>query len=96
MADAKDELILAARTLIEANDSLQAWKIAPAEHAEIFADKAAPLAKILRGGRIQGLARMYEELNEKAVKARDKFKSTVVRKISKSLKNGKQNKDSRQ
>ncbi len=73
------ELIRAAREAIGAGHSDTDWKIVPTEHAEMFADKADSLAQTLRGSRPQGLAKMYEELNEKAIKARDTFK-TMARK----------------
>lgn len=71
------ELIRAARDAIGEGNSDTDWKIVPTEHAELFADKAPSLAQTLRGSRPQGLAKMYEDLNDKAIKARDAFKDTA-------------------
>ena len=68
-----------ARAAIGKGDPATDWKIVPTEHADMFADEAPPLARVLRGGRSTGLAQKYEDLNDKAVKARDNFKSTVRR-----------------
>lgn len=73
------ELIRAARAAIGEGNSDTDWKIVPAEHSELFADKSAPLAQILQGARARGLAKMYEELNRMAVEARDNFKGTVTK-----------------
>lgn len=73
------ELIHAACNAIGKGDSETDWKIVPTEHAELFADKAASLSRNLRGSHPEGLAQMYEELNDKAIKARDVFKRTVSR-----------------
>ena len=71
------ELISTARDVIGAGGSGTDWKIDPTEHAQLFAEKAASLAQNLQRSRPEGLAKMYKELNDKAVKARDVFKSTV-------------------
>jgi hypothetical protein len=55
------------------------WNIVPTAHAGQFDAGFAGFAAILRGSRIEGLATMYEELNTKAVSARDCFKTTVAR-----------------
>ena len=73
------ELILTARDAIGEGNSDTDWKIVPTEHAEQFAAKAPLLKKNLSGSRPTGLAKMYEDLNRKAVTARDTFKSTVDR-----------------
>jgi hypothetical protein len=73
------DLILAAYAPIGEGDSDTDWKIVPTEHAELFADKAAPLAQALRGAQPNGRAKMYEELNRKAIEARDNFKNTVAK-----------------
>ena len=71
------EVIRIAKDAIGVGDSETDWKIVPTEHAKMFEEKAPSLAENLSGSRPQGLARMYEELNDKAIKARDVFKSTV-------------------
>lgn len=73
------ELIRDARDAIGEGDSETDWRIVPTEHAKLFENKAASIAQNLHGARIEGLAEMYEELNDLAVKARDSFKSTVNR-----------------
>jgi type II secretory pathway pseudopilin PulG len=73
------ELIDAAYDVIGEGNSETDWEIVPTEHAELFADQAGSLSRNLRGSRPKGLAQMYEELNEKAIKARDNFKRTVSR-----------------
>lgn len=73
------ELIDAARSVIGESDKNKDWRIAPSEHAECFEEQAAPIAKILRGSLANGLAKMYEECDEKAIKARDLFKHTVAK-----------------
>lgn len=78
MEEAK-EMIRATRKAIGKNDPSEDWKIVPTEHAEMYEDTAPPLAEVLRGARPGGLAKMYEDLNDRAVKARNNFKSTVVR-----------------
>jgi hypothetical protein len=71
------ELISIAKNAIGVGNSETDWKIVPTEHAKMFEEKAPSLAENLGGSRPQGLATMYEELNDKAMKARDVFKSTV-------------------
>ena len=71
------ELIRIAREAIGAGNSDTDWKIVPTEHAKMFGEKAPLLAENLRGSRPTGLAEMYEEWNDKAIKARDDFKNTV-------------------
>jgi hypothetical protein len=74
------ELIAAARDAIGEARSDSDWKIVPTEHAnELAAKGASSLAHNLRRSRCEGLAKMYEELNAKAVRARDSFKRTVNR-----------------
>ena len=73
------ELIRTARDAIGEGNSETDWKIVPTEHAEQFAAKAPLLKKNLSGSHPTGLAKMYEDLNRKAVTARDTFKSTVDR-----------------
>ena len=74
-----ETLIVTARDVIEEGSSDTDWKIAPTDHAEMFEKKAPSLAKNLRDSRTKGLADMYEDLNVKAVDARDAFKDTVGR-----------------
>src|SRR5688572_23228512 len=73
------ELIGIARDAIGEGNSDTDWRIVPTEHAKLFAAKAPSLAESLRGSRPTGLAQMYEDLNGKAVAARNVFKSTVGR-----------------
>ncbi len=73
------ELIGAARDVVGAGGSDTDWKIVPTEHAKFLADTAASLARNLRGSRSEGLAKMYEDLNDRAIKARDSFKRTIDR-----------------
>jgi len=73
------DLIDAARRAIGKGDPESDWKLVPTEHAELFEEKAAPLAELLRGSRPTGHAEKYEELNGRAVKARDDFKKAVAR-----------------
>ena len=70
-------MIRAAQDAIGEGDSDNDWKIVPTEHAQMFEGKADSLAQTLRGERPNGLAEMYERLNDRAIKARDSFKSTV-------------------
>jgi len=72
------ELIRIARNAVGEGSSDTDWKIVPTEHAEMFEEKAPSLAKNLRGSRPTGLAKIYEEWNNKAIKARDDFKKTVT------------------
>ena len=71
------ELIRTAYDAIGAGNSDTDWKIVPTEHAQMFKEKAPSLADNLLGARPQGLAEMYEDLNTKAIEARDNFKNTV-------------------
>lgn len=71
------ELIDAASRAIGEGDKSKDWKIVPSEHAELLENKAPSLAEVLRGSLPKGLTEMYEELNDKAIKARDDFKHTV-------------------
>jgi hypothetical protein len=73
------ELIAAARETIGDSKSDTDWRIVPTEHATEFAGKGASLAQNLRRSRCEGLAKMYEDQNARAVKARDAFKRTVSR-----------------
>jgi hypothetical protein len=73
------ELIRTTRDAIGVGDSDEDWKIAPTEHAKMFEEKAPSLARNLCGSRPEGLAKMYEEWNGKAIKSRDEFKATVSR-----------------
>lgn len=73
------ELVDAAREAIGDGDPDFDWKIVPTEHAELFKEKATPLADLLHGSRPIGHAKKYEELNDRAVKARDDFKNTVAK-----------------
>jgi hypothetical protein len=73
------ELITAARVAIGDSRSDTDWRIVPTEHASELAAKGASLAANLRRSRCEGLAKMYEELNGKAVRSRDAFKRTVNR-----------------
>lgn len=72
-------LILAAQNAIGEGDSTTDWKIVPTEHAKLFAEQSAQLAQVLRGSRLQGLAKQYEELNLLAVESRDQFKHTLTK-----------------
>jgi hypothetical protein len=73
------ELIAAARSAIGDRKPDTDWKIVPTEHASELAAKSASFAANLGRSRCEGLAKMYEELNAKAVRARDAFKRTVSR-----------------
>lgn len=73
------ELIDAAYDVIGKGNSETDWKIVPTEHADLFADQAASLSRNLRGSHPNGLAQIYEDLNDKAIRARDNFKRTVSR-----------------
>ena len=68
-----------ARDIVGKGDSDKDWKIVPTEHANQFAAQAPSLAENLRSSRIEGLAKMYEGLNRKAVDARNRFKSAIAR-----------------
>ena len=72
-----DDLIHSAKNAIGKGNSDEDWKITPTEHAKMFKDKAPSLAENLCGARTTGIAIMYEESNNKAIKARDDFKNTV-------------------
>jgi hypothetical protein len=72
-----DEVICTARDAIGVGNSDTDWKIVPTEHAKIVEKKAPSLAENLRGSRSEGIAKMYEEWNAKAIKARDNFKNAV-------------------
>jgi hypothetical protein len=72
-----DELIRIARDAIGEGKSDTDWNVVPSEHAQMFEEKAPSLAKNLRGTRPKGLAEMYEEANDRAIKARDGFKKTA-------------------
>jgi len=78
MSDA-ESLIQSAIEIIGKGDSDYDWKIVPSEHAALYEEKAPTLARNLRGSRTSGIAEMYEDLNDKAMKARDAFKNTVLR-----------------
>lgn len=73
------ELIRNATVAMGKGNSDTDWKLAPSEHAELLAKASAPLAEILQGARLSGLAKMYENLNQTAVQARDTFKNNVTR-----------------
>lgn len=53
------------------------WKVVPTEHAEHLQGVAPELTGILSTSRVKGLAEQYEELNQKAVASRDKFKASA-------------------
>lgn len=74
-----EELIAAAKDAIGNGQPDQDWKVTPTEHAALLGGKAPSLAKVLGGTRALGQAGRYEELNKRAVEARDRFKETVTR-----------------
>lgn len=78
MSQAQEWIHTAQHVIGEGNSDTD-WKIVPTEHAEWFETEAVPLAQNLRGSRPKGLAGMYEDCNDRAIKARDNFKKTVYR-----------------
>ena len=75
----KQELIAAAKDAIGNDTPEEDWKVTPSQHAALLRGKAPSLAAVLNGERAQGQASKYEELNRKAVEARDRFKATVTK-----------------
>ena len=72
------ELIRTARRAIgdgEADD----WKVNPSAHARMFERAAPTLADNLRRARPEGLAKMFEDKDHDAIRARDNFKRTASR-----------------
>ena len=73
------ELIRTAREVIGMGKSDTDWKVVPTEHAKMFKDNAPSLAEKLNGARLKGLAEMFQEWDDKAIKARDNFKNIYSR-----------------
>ncbi|MFZ4794551.1 MAG: hypothetical protein ACOYLN_10505 [Blastocatellia bacterium] len=72
----EQELIRTAREAIGKGEAAD-WKIAPVEHAVMFAAVAPSLAVCLGGARQAILAESYEDLNLRAVRAQALFKQTA-------------------
>jgi hypothetical protein len=73
------ELIGIARDAIGVGEPENDWRVTPTAHANSLPAAALPLADVLRSPRPEGLARKYEELNQRAVEARDEFKKTIAK-----------------
>lgn len=71
------KLIETAREAIGSGKPSTDWQILPTEHAQEFLKSAPSLTANLRGARPTGLAKIYEDLNGKAVEDQKTFKSTV-------------------
>jgi hypothetical protein len=72
-----DKLIESVKEIIGEEDSRNDWRIKLQEHAALYENTAPSLVAIMKGSKLRGLAKAYATSDNEAIKAQNKFKSTV-------------------